>query len=221
VHRMTLLRSSSEFTLAAPVGPSRLWRSACQRASKPIARIRCGCERGHRRTRPCLAQHALTYRLTLLSGARHAHNRTAASIDSFATARTHNTWLDKPVGDETLRELYNALKWDRPARMLACPFRLSSHAKSKERLRPSLPPATGEDHGGPSNCDRRIRSAFYEKLPKLFPHNPGMRDLFATNPAWSRSPHGATRRCKAPISFSQPVRWGSTPDRCPGSTTPS
>jgi 3-hydroxypropanoate dehydrogenase len=23
---------------------------------------------------------------------------------------------------------------------------------------------------------------FYEKLPKLFPHNPAMRDLFANNP---------------------------------------
>jgi 3-hydroxypropanoate dehydrogenase len=35
----------------------------------------------------------------------------------FRDARTHNAWLDKPVGDETLRELYNALNEDRPARM--------------------------------------------------------------------------------------------------------
>jgi 3-hydroxypropanoate dehydrogenase len=28
----------------------------------------------------------------------------------FRDARTHSAWLDKPVSDETLRELYNALK---------------------------------------------------------------------------------------------------------------
>jgi AraC-like DNA-binding protein len=29
----------------------------------------------------------------------------------FRDARTHDAWLDKPVTDETLRELYNALEW--------------------------------------------------------------------------------------------------------------
>jgi 3-hydroxypropanoate dehydrogenase len=29
----------------------------------------------------------------------------------FRDARTHGAWLDKPVSDETLSELYNALKW--------------------------------------------------------------------------------------------------------------
>ena len=28
----------------------------------------------------------------------------------FRDARTHSAWLDRPVTDETLRELYNALK---------------------------------------------------------------------------------------------------------------
>jgi len=29
----------------------------------------------------------------------------------FRDARTHNAWRDKPVDDETLRELYDVLKW--------------------------------------------------------------------------------------------------------------
>lgn len=29
----------------------------------------------------------------------------------FRDARTHGAWLDKPVSDETLRKLYDALKW--------------------------------------------------------------------------------------------------------------
>ena len=29
----------------------------------------------------------------------------------FREARTHGAWLDKPVSDETLRQLYDLMKW--------------------------------------------------------------------------------------------------------------
>lgn len=29
----------------------------------------------------------------------------------FREARTHTAWLDKPVSDDTLRDLYDALRW--------------------------------------------------------------------------------------------------------------
>jgi 3-hydroxypropanoate dehydrogenase len=29
----------------------------------------------------------------------------------FRQARTHNSWLPKPVSDDTLRELYELMKW--------------------------------------------------------------------------------------------------------------
>ena len=29
----------------------------------------------------------------------------------FRKARTHNAWLDKPVTDDTLRQLYELMKW--------------------------------------------------------------------------------------------------------------
>ena len=50
----------------------------------------------------------------------------------FREARTHSAWLDKPVSDETLRELYNALKWGADQReCLAGPFSLYSHCEGQ------------------------------------------------------------------------------------------
>jgi 3-hydroxypropanoate dehydrogenase len=103
----------------------------------------------------------------------------------FRDARSHGAWLDKPVSDETLREIYDALKWG-PTSANASPARFVfiRTAKNKERLRPSL---------APGNVEKTMAAAvtvivaydlqFHEKLPKLFPHNPAMRDLFTANPA--------------------------------------
>ena len=103
----------------------------------------------------------------------------------FRDARTHNAWLDKPVSDETLREIYNALKWG-PTSANASPARFVfiRTAKNKERLRPSLAPGNVEKTmAAPVTVIVAYDLQFYEKLPKLFPHNPGMRDLFTANPA--------------------------------------
>src|SRR5439155_21813347 len=60
----------------------------------------------------------------------------------FRKARTHNAWLDRPVGDDLLRQLYDLMKWGptsanlSPARILFLRTR-----KAKERLRPALQPA--------------------------------------------------------------------------------
>src|SRR2546421_80576 len=55
----------------------------------------------------------------------------------FRDARTHSAWLDKPVSDETLRELYDALKRG-PTSANASPgrFVFIRTAKGKERLGP-------------------------------------------------------------------------------------
>ncbi len=103
----------------------------------------------------------------------------------FRDARTHNAWVDKPVNDETLRELYNALKLG-PTSANTSPARFVfiRTAKVKERLRPSLAPGNVEKTmAAPVTVIVAYDLQFYEKLPKLFPHNPGMRDLFAANPA--------------------------------------
>jgi 3-hydroxypropanoate dehydrogenase len=102
----------------------------------------------------------------------------------FREARTHNAWLDRPVEDDTLRALYDLVKWG-PTAANASPARFVflRSRQAKERLRPSL---------SPGNVDKTMRAPvtvivaydllFFEKLPKLFPHNPGMSKLYATNP---------------------------------------
>lgn len=102
----------------------------------------------------------------------------------FYDARTHSKWLDKPVDEETLRKLYDALRWaptaanSNPAR-----FVFIRTKEAKERLRPALAPGNVEKTmTAPVTVIIAYDLLFFEKMPKLFPHNPGMRDLYAKNP---------------------------------------
>src|SRR5207253_11494938 len=69
---------------------------------------------------------------------RHRLNDDALDV-IFRTARTYNGWLDKPVSDETLSEIYDLMKWG-PTSANASPARfLHLRTKAaKERLRPAL-----------------------------------------------------------------------------------
>jgi 3-hydroxypropanoate dehydrogenase len=110
---------------------------------------------------------------------------TAEALDLlFRNARTHTVWLDKPVSDDTLRQLYEVMKWgptsanSNPARFVF----LRSKA-AKERLRPALAPGNVEKTmTAPVTAIIAYDLTFYEKLPRLFPHNPDMRTSFANNP---------------------------------------
>ena len=98
----------------------------------------------------------------------------------FRQARTANGWLDKPVSNQQIHELYELMKWaptsanSQPARFV---FLRSSEAK--ERLRPAL---------SPGNVDKTMAApvvviiahdtAFHERLPEFFPHNPAFADMF-------------------------------------------
>jgi 3-hydroxypropanoate dehydrogenase len=107
----------------------------------------------------------------------------------FRQARTHNAWLDKPVGDDLLRQLYELLKLG-PTSANSCPARivfLRTH-EAKQRLLPALSPA---------NVDKTIKAPvtaivgydlkFYEQTPKLFPNNPAMRENFAKSPQFAET----------------------------------
>ena len=103
----------------------------------------------------------------------------------FRKARTHNAWLDRQVSDEVLRQLYDLMKWGptsanlSPARIVFLRTR-----QAKERLRPALMPGNVEKTmAAPVTAIVAYDERFYELAPRLFPHNPGMRDLFVTNPA--------------------------------------
>jgi 3-hydroxypropanoate dehydrogenase len=102
----------------------------------------------------------------------------------FREARTHNAWLDKPVSDDLLRQLYDVMKWG-PTSANGSPARFVflRSREAKERLRPILAPGNVEKTiTAPVTVIVAYDLLFYEKLPRLFPHNPGMRNLFAENP---------------------------------------
>jgi len=90
----------------------------------------------------------------------------------FRQARTHNVWLDRPVEDFLLRQVYDLAKMG-PTSANMCPMRIIfvKSREAKERLKPAL------DAG---NVDKTMKAPvtaiiamdihFYEKLPQLFPH---------------------------------------------------
>ena len=102
----------------------------------------------------------------------------------FTDARTQNKWLPDPVSDETIEEMYRLLRMG-PTSANTSParFLFLRTPEAKERLRPAL---------SPGNVDKTMSAplvavvahdpAFYEQLPKLFPHADA-RAWFAGNEA--------------------------------------
>src|SRR4029077_2355508 len=109
-----------------------------------------------------------------------------AAMDTlFREARTYVAWLPKPVTDQTLRDLYDVLKWA-PTSANAAPARFGvlRSKEAKERLRPALAPLNVEKTmTAPVTVIIGYDLKFYEQLPKLFPQSPGMAKLFESNPA--------------------------------------
>ena len=102
----------------------------------------------------------------------------------FRTARTFSKWQSKPVPDETLRELYDLLKWA-PTSANGSPARFAflRSREAKERLRPALAPLNVEKTmTAPVTVIVAYDVKFFEQLPKLFPHNTGMPKLYQSNP---------------------------------------
>src|SRR6185503_8544326 len=101
----------------------------------------------------------------------------------FLEARTYNGWLDKPVTDEQLREVYDLMKWG-PTSANGSPARFVfiRSAEAKERLRPALSSGNvDKTMAAPVTVIVAYDLLFYDKLPMPFPHKPAMRDLYATN----------------------------------------
>ena len=108
----------------------------------------------------------------------------AAMDRLFREARTYSAWQDRPVTDQTLRDLYDLLKWA-PTSANAAPARFAflRTKEARERLRPALAPLNVEKTmTAPVTVIIAYDLKFYEQLPKLFPHSPGMRQLFESNP---------------------------------------
>src|SRR6266566_1679353 len=108
-----------------------------------------------------------------------------AAMDTlFREARTYSAWQDRPVTDQTLRDLYDLLKWA-PTSANAAPARFAflRSTEAKERLRPALAPLNVEKTmSAPVTVIVAYDLKFYDQLPKLFPHSPGIKQLFESNP---------------------------------------
>lgn len=102
----------------------------------------------------------------------------------FREARTYFKWLPQPVSDETLRQLYDVLKWA-PTSANGAPARFAflRSREAKERLRPALAPMNVHKvMTAPVTVIIGYDLKFYDHLPKLFPHNTGMATLFQNKP---------------------------------------
>jgi 3-hydroxypropanoate dehydrogenase len=100
----------------------------------------------------------------------------------FTDARTHNGWRDQAVSDDTLRQLYELMKWG-PTSANSSPARLVfvRSAEAKDKLLACVSPGNAAKvREAPVTVIIGMDMAFHEQLPKLFPHADA-RSWFAGN----------------------------------------
>ena len=104
----------------------------------------------------------------------------------FTTARTHHAWLDKPVADGLLQEIYDLTKWG-PTSANCSPLRIV-FVKSKSAKEKLLPAVMGGNAGqvqaAPVTAIIAYDQKFYDELPALFPAFDA-RSMFASNSSLS------------------------------------
>lgn len=90
----------------------------------------------------------------------------------FRTARTQNTYQDRPIEDAQLRALYDLLKWGpTSANMSPARFVFVKSPAAKEKLRPALSEGNlAKTMAAPVTAIVAYDEDFHEKLPYLFPH---------------------------------------------------
>jgi 3-hydroxypropanoate dehydrogenase len=101
----------------------------------------------------------------------------------FSAARTQNGWLDTPVSDATLHTLYDLLKWG-PTSANCSPARFVfvRSDEARQRLAACVSPGNAPKVlQAPVTAVIGMDMAFYEQLPKLFPHTDA-RPWFAGKP---------------------------------------
>ena len=96
-----------------------------------------------------------------------------AMAQLFTSARTHNGWLDKPVTDQQLHEIYDLMKWGptsancQPARIVFVRTK-----EGKEKLKPALSAGnTEKTMTAPVTAILAYDTEFFEHLPRMFPHD--------------------------------------------------
>jgi nitroreductase len=90
----------------------------------------------------------------------------------FRNARTHSAWLDKPVSNELLKQVYDLAKWGATSANCS-PMRVVfvTSKAAKEKLKSALAEGNvAKTMAAPVTAIIGHDMEFYEKLPFLFPH---------------------------------------------------
>ena len=102
----------------------------------------------------------------------------------LSNARSHYAWLDRPVSNSDLERIFDIMVWG-PTSNNGHPIRIlfARSDEAKQRLVPALKG---------NNVDKVLSSPicaiigydtkFYERLPELFPHDPGKVQMFIDSP---------------------------------------
>ena len=102
----------------------------------------------------------------------------------FREAHTHSVWLDKPVSEALIHQIYDLMKWA-PTSANCSPARIVfvHSAAAKQRLLPAMAPGNvDKTRTAPVTTIIAYDLEFYEKLPILFPQTDA-RSWFAGNQA--------------------------------------
>jgi 3-hydroxypropanoate dehydrogenase len=106
----------------------------------------------------------------------------------FTEARTQNGYVDTPVGDDMLRQLYELWKWG-PTSANSSPARVVfvRSAEAKAQLVACMAPGNvAKVQQAPVSAVIGMDLEFHEKLPQLFPHADA-RSWFAGKPELIRN----------------------------------
>jgi 3-hydroxypropanoate dehydrogenase len=107
----------------------------------------------------------------------------------FREARTANTFTDEPVTDEQLRAIYELVKYA-PTSMNNQPLRIVAVRTPEGRAALVSHLSEGnkaKTEAAPLTVILATDTHFHEELPRVFPHFPGAKDLFADTDVRTRT----------------------------------
>jgi len=103
----------------------------------------------------------------------------------FREARTANSFSDEPVSDQQLQAIYDLVKWA-PTSMNLQSLRIvlvrsdEARARLVDRMSPGNKAKTAS---APLVAILAADVNFHEEMPRVFPHFPGAKDMFAADDA--------------------------------------
>jgi 3-hydroxypropanoate dehydrogenase len=101
----------------------------------------------------------------------------------FRDARSQNKWLDRAIPDGTLEAIYDLMKWG-PTSANGFPIRIVfvTSDEAKEKLAGVAMSGNQEKiRTAPATAILGNDAEFFERMDRLFPHNPKMADMFRGN----------------------------------------